>query len=115
MNPIMRSLRQANRAQNAHQAAMAQLNKEIAITVPWAKIVFASTPRGIYHVVISNSMGELYSMPVTDFMKLIHDGVVSRDEFFSNAEVLGERVCKELERVCEELDLTSEKLEASGD
>lgn len=108
MNPLMRSIRQANRAQNAHQAAMAQLNKEIAITVPWAKIVFASTPRGIYHVVIANSMGELYSMPVTDFMKLIHDGVVSRDEFFSNAEVLGERVCKEL-------DLTSEKLEASGD
>ena len=108
MNPLMRSIRQANRAQNAHQAAMAQLNKEIAITVPWAKIVFASTPRGIYHVVIANSMGKLYSMPVTDFMKIIHDGVVSRDEFFSNAEVLGERVCKEL-------DLTSEKLEASGD
>lgn len=108
MNPLMRSIRQANRAQNAHQAAMAQLNKEIAITVPWAKIVFASTPRGIYHVVIANSIGELYSMPVMDFMKLIHDGVVSRDEFFSNAEALGERVCKEL-------DLTSEKLEASSD
>ena len=108
MNPLVRSLRQANRAQNAHQSAMDQLNKEIASTVPWAKIVFASTLGGIYHVVIANSMGGLYSMPVTDFMKLIHDGVVSRDEFFSNAEALGERVCKEL-------DLTSEKVEASGD
>ena len=108
MNPIMRSLRQANRAQNAHQAAMAQLNKEIASTVPWAKIVFASTPRGIYHVVIADSMGKLYSMPVTDFMKLIHDGVVSRDEFFSGAEALGERVAKEL-------DLASLKLEAPSD
>lgn len=108
MNPIMRSIRQANRAQNAHQAVMAQLNKEIASTVPWAKIVFASTPGGIYHVIIANSMGELYSMPVTDFMKLIHDGVVSRDEFFSGAEALGERVAKEL-------DLASLKLEAPGD
>lgn len=108
MNPLMRSIRQANRAQNAHQVAMAQLNKEIASTVPWAKLVFASTPRGVYHVVIANSMAKLYSMPVTDFMKLIHDGVVSIDEFFSNAEALGERVCKEL-------DLASLKLEASSD
>lgn len=97
MNPILRSIRQANRAQNAHQAAMAQMNKEIASIVPWAKLVFASTPRGIYHVVIANSMGELYSMPMTDFMKLIHDGVVSRDEFFSNAEVTEQKVCRELE------------------
>lgn len=108
MNPLLRSLRQANRAQNAHQSAMDQLNKEIASTVPWAKIVFASTLGGIYHVVTANSIGELYSMSVTDFMKLIHDGVVSRDEFFRNAEALGERVCKEL-------DLASLKLGASGD
>lgn len=108
MNPLMRSIRQANRAQNAHQAAMTQMNKEIASIVPWAKIVFASTPGGIYHVVIADSMGKLYSMPVTDFMKLIHDGVVSRDEFFSNAEALEEKVSRELE-------LTLKELEASGD
>lgn len=108
MNPLMRSLRQANRAQNAHQAAMTQMSKEIASIVPWAKLVFVSTPCGIYHVVIADSMGKLYSMPVTDFMKLIHDGVVSRDEFFSNAEVLEERVSPKLE-------LAFKKLEASGD
>lgn len=108
MNPLMRSIRQANRAQNAHQAAMTQMNKEIASIVPWAKLVFASTPRGVYHVVIADSMGELYSMPVTDFMKLIHDGVVSRDEFFSNAETLEEKVSREFE-------LTLKELGASGD
>lgn len=94
MNPLARCIRQANRARNANQVAMAQLNKEIASTVPWANIVFSSTPRGIYHVVIANSMGELHSMPMMDFMKLIHDGVVSRDEFFSAAEALEERVAK---------------------
>lgn len=108
MNPLMRSIRQANRAQNAHQAAMTQMNKEIASIVPWAKLVFANTLRGIYHVVIADSMGKLYSMPVTDFMKLIHDGVVSRDEFFSNAEALDQRVSRELE-------LAFKELEASGD
>lgn len=108
MNPLVRAIRQANRARNAHQVAMAQLNKEIESTVPWANTVFSSTLRGIYYVVIANSMGELYSMPVMDFMKLIHDGVVSRDEFFSDAEALGERVAKAL-------DLASLKLETSCD
>lgn len=108
MNPLMRSIRQANRAQNAHQAAMTQMNKELASIVPWAKLVFANTLRGIYHVVIADSMGKLYSMPVTDFMKLIHDGVVSRDEFFSDAEALDQRVSRELEFAFKEL-------EASGD
>lgn len=108
MNPLMRSIRQANRAQNAHDAAMAQMNKEIASIVPWAKLVFASTLRGVYHVVIANSMAKLYSMPVMDFMKLIHDGVVSRDEFFSNAEALEEKVSREL-------GLTLKELEASSD
>lgn len=108
MNPLARSIRQANRARNAHQVAMDQLNKEIASTVPWAKIVFAGTSRGIYDVVIVDSMGELYSMPVMDFMKLIHDGVVSRDEFFSAAEALKERVAKSL-------GLASLKLETPGD
>lgn len=99
MNPLMRCLRQANRAQNAHQAAMTQMNKELAGIVPWAKLVFVNTPRGIYNVVIGDAMGKLHSMPVTDFMKLIRDGVVSRDEFFSNAEALDERVPRELELV----------------
>ena len=108
MNPLMRSLRQANRAQNAHQVAMAQMNKEIASIVPWADIVIISTPRGIYHVVIGDAMGKLHEMPVTDFMKLIHDGVVSREDFFGNAEVIEQKVEKAF-------NLVSEKLEASGD
>ncbi len=108
MNPLMRSLRQANRAQNAHQVAMAQMNKEIASIVPWAHIVFISTPRGIYHVVIVDAMGQLHEMPVTDFMKLIRDGVVSREDFFGNAEVIEKKVEKAF-------TLVSEKLEASGD
>lgn len=108
MNPLMRSLRQANRAQNAHQAAMAQMNKEIASIVPWADIVIISTLRGVYHVVIGDAMGKLHEMPVTDFMKLIHDGVVSREDFFGNAEVIEQKVAKAF-------NLVSEKLEASGD
>lgn len=108
MNPLMRSLRQATRAQNAHQVAMTQMNKEIASIVPWADIVLISTPSGIYHVVIGDAMGKLHEMPVTDFMKLIRDGVVSREDFFGNAEVIEQKVAKAF-------NLVSEKLEGSDD
>lgn len=108
MNPLMRSLRQANRAKNAHHVAMTQMNREIASIVPWADVVVISTPGGIYHVVIGDAMGQLHEMPVTDFMKLIRGGVVSREDFFGNAEAIERKVAKAF-------NLVSKKLEASGD